>query len=152
MQKLDADYTKIREALILRYPQKDFSYMLDYLGLERLSYSSSNLDIKESFISSSTLGQIPTPTIRNNKGSYIFDRNHRFFTDDLYYGLVIAKWFAINLSLYTPMLDEIIQWAQNFIGDEVLTGNELVFPTNNTDYKSGNPDVYKFDCFDDYIS
>lgn len=50
------------------------------------------------------------------------------------------------------MLDEIIQWAQNFIGDEVLTGNELVFPTNNTDYKSGNPDVYKFDCFDDYIS
>lgn len=152
MQKLDADYSKIREALISIYPQKDFSFMLDYLGLERLSYSSSNSDIKESFVTSSTLGLIPTPTVKNPEGLYIFDKDHRFFTDDLYYGLVIAKWFAINLHLETPMLDEIIHWAQDFIRDTVLADNKLVMPTDNTEYRSGNPDVYRYDCFDDYIS
>ena len=35
--------------------------MLDYLGLERLSYRSENTDIRESFVTSKTLGAIKPP-------------------------------------------------------------------------------------------
>jgi len=152
MQNIDADYTKIREAIKLSFTQFDFSYMLDYLDLERLSYHSANSDIRESFVTSSTLVQIPTPTIKALDGRYIFDKNHRFFTDDLYYGLVVAKWFALHLGIVTPMLDEVIIWAQDYIGDSVMVDNRLILPKTNDDYKSGNPDVYEYERFEDYIS
>ena len=46
MQELDLDYTKIRSEIKKKFPDKDFTYMLDYLNLERLSYGSSNTNIK----------------------------------------------------------------------------------------------------------
>ena len=52
MKELDLDYTKIRSEIKKKFPDKDFTYMLDYLNLERLSYGSSNTNIKESFIES----------------------------------------------------------------------------------------------------
>jgi len=151
MRALDADYCKIRNKIKEEFPQYDFSYMLDYLSLERLSYNSANTDIRESFINSSTLVQIPTPVIKAEDGQYIFDKNHRFFTDDLYYGLVIAKWFAEHLNISTPMLNEIINWAQDFIGDTVMVNNKLITPQNKQDFLNGNPDVYEYSQFLDYI-
>ena len=152
MQELDLDYTKIRSEIKKKFPDKDFTYMLDYLNLERLSYGSSNTNIKESFINSPTLGQIPTPVVKDSNGYFVFDKNHRFFKDDLYYGLVIAKWFAEKLNIDdTPMLNQIINWAQNYLGDIVMIDNKLIIPSNIYDFKWGNPDIYKFKSFEDYI-
>ena len=152
MQELDLDYTKIRSEIKKKFPDKDFTYMLDYLNLERLSYGSSNTNIKESFINSPILGQIPTPVVKESNGFFVFDKNHRFFKDDLYYGLIIAKWFAEKLNIDdTPMLNQIINWAQNYLGDIVMIDNKLIIPSNIDDFKYGNPDIYKFKCFEDYI-
>ena len=152
MKELDLDYTKIRSEIKKKYPDRDFTYMLDYLNLERLSYGSSNTNIKESFINSPTLGQIPTPVVREHDGFFVFDKNHRFFKDDLYYGLVIAKWFAEKLNIEdTPMLNKIINWSQNYVSDIVMIDNKLIVPSNINDYKYGNPDIYKFKSLEDYI-
>ena len=115
LKKLDAEYSAIRDAIRWRFPQKSFRYMLDYLALERLSYQSQNTDICESFTKSTTLGAIMPPTVQNGSGKWIIDKNHRFFTDDIHYGLCIGKWMAEKANLATPTLDEIITWAQDVL-------------------------------------
>lgn len=108
--KLDTEYSLVREAIKSRYPEQKFDYMLGYLALERFSYDSENTDVKESFQNSKTLSKIKPPII-DNGNVFAIDTSHRFFTDDIEYGLCIAKWFAIQLNIETPFIDEIIDWS-----------------------------------------
>ena len=151
---LDTDYTNIRNAIKKLHPEKDYSYMLDYLALERFSYHSHNTDIKESFVTSQTLVSIKTPVIQNNEGTWEVDRNHRFFLDDIYYGNCIAKWMAEQLNIATPTIDEILHWAQiirqeNIIDDD----NHLMLnsPDLNEPLKAGIPCFYGFNTIEDCI-
>jgi opine dehydrogenase len=153
LEKLDADYSKIRKEIRIRYPQKSFKYMLDYINLERLSYNSSNSNIRDSFINSKTLNQIPTPVIKNEFGLWTFDKNHRFFMDDLYYGLAIAKWIGQKLNLDTPVIDRIINWAQDIVNDVILDNCGLIERSGSIDleFKTGIPSTYGFSSIDQII-
>ena len=120
LQKLDADFSIIRNALKSSFPTLNFRYMLDYLSLEHLSYSSNSKDIVASFTESSTLGAIKTPVIKSPDGRWSLDYTHRFFKDDYTYGICIAKWFAEKLDLATPMIDELIHWFETIIHAKLL--------------------------------
>lgn len=152
---LDADYSKIREAIKQMYPKKKFTHMLDYLSLERFSYQSENTDIKESFVTSQTLVSIKTPVKQNEEGLWEVDKNHRFFLDDIYYGNCIAKWMAEQLNIETPTIDEILHWAQNVRGERLIDENNcLILDSNDLTepLKAGMPCLYGFknihDCID----
>ncbi len=151
LRALDADYTTIREALKARYPEEHFEYMLDYLGLERLSYQSENTDIRESFTTSQTLGAIKPPTVPLEGGGWGIDVNHRFFTDDIFYGLAIAKWIADQLGLAVPTIDRIIAWAQDLRDEKIIDGDRLLTDSEllRADFNSGIPPVYGIETLDD---
>jgi len=153
LQQLDGDYSAIRSAIRSRYPQKNFEYMLDYLALERLSYNSENTDIRESFTGSATLGAIKTPVIQSSNGEWVIDTNHRFFTDDIHYGLCIAKWIAEKLELDVPNIDRILDWAQDVRGERIIEGAKLLQNSESLarEFASGIPSVYGFGSFDDVI-
>lgn len=151
---LDADYTKIREAIMRLHPEKDYRYMLDYLALERFSYQSQNTDVKESFVTSQTLVSIGTPVVQNAQGTWEVDRNHRFFLDDIYYGNCIAKWMAEQLHISTPTIDEILQWAQIVREEKIVdSNNHLVVDSVDLSkpLKSGVPCFYGFKTIEDCI-
>ena len=152
---LDADYSKIREAIKKMCPEKKFTHMLDYLSLERFSYKSANTDIKESFVTSQTLVSIKTPVKQNEEGLWEVDRNHRFFLDDIYYGNCIAKWMAEQLNIETPTIDEILHWAQDVRGEKFIDeNNHLILDSEylTKPLKAGMPCLYGFknvyDCID----
>ena len=153
LQELDVDYSKIREAIKAKYPQQDFQYMLDYLSLERLSHQSKNTDIRESFTTSLTLGAIKPPTIQLESGEWVIDKDHRFFTDDIHYGLCIAKWIADQLTLEVPTIDSIIGWAQQLRNEKIIEGNKLLLDSESltTEFMSGIPPVYGFNSIDDIL-
>jgi hypothetical protein len=153
LEQLDGDYTLIRNKIKELYPGKSFAYMLNYLDLERLSHNSSNTSIKESLTNSKELNQIATPVIQNEEGFWIFDKNHRFFNDDLYYGLAIAKWLGQKLHLFTPAIDEIILWAQEVVGDTILNENGIVEveSSSNPEFKYGIPSTYGFSTIESVI-
>lgn len=154
LASLDDDYTKIRQAIVKLHPEKDYSYMLDYLALERFSYQSQNTDIRESFVTSQTLVSIQTPVIQNEKGLWEVDRNHRFFLDDIYYGNCIAKWMAEQLKVSTPTIDEILQWAQLVRGERFIDSNNRLIldsPDLIKPLKCGIPTVYGLKTIDDCI-
>ena len=120
LRKLDADYSVIRNEIMRLYPKRKFTYMLDYLALERFSYQSQNTDIKESFVNSKTLTAIASPAVLCDDGLWRIDKNHRFFMDDIYYGNCIAKWIAEQLNVETPTIDEILYWAQNVRNERII--------------------------------
>lgn len=153
LQELDADYSKIRSAIKARYPNRNFQFMLDYLELERLSYHSVNTDIRESFTTSATLGAIKPPTIQLASGEWVIDKDHRFFTDDIHYGLCIAKWIADQLSLEVPTIDRIINWAQKIRDEKIIDGKKLLIDSESLTAKfmSGIPPVYGLNCIDDIL-
>ncbi len=154
LRDLDTDYSKIREAIKELYPNKDYSYMLDYLALERLTYNSENTDIKTSFTTSKTLVSIATPVVKNERGTWEVDRNHRFFMDDIYYGNCIAKWMAEKMNIEVPTIDAIIRWAQEVRGEKLLDDNNKLIVDGKDlckPLKSGLPCFYGFKTIDDII-
>jgi hypothetical protein len=150
LREVDADYERIREKIRLLFPDKAFKYMLDYLSLERLTYQTTNTDIKVSFTSSKTLGQIATPVVPNAEGKWVFDKTHRFFEDDVYYGLCIAKWIAEKTNVETKAIDRILAWAQVLLGDNIIKGDELCLGRKEA-FKSGLPSEYGFTTIDDIV-
>ena len=80
MRLLDADYTKVRDAVRQKFPERDFKYMLDYLNLERVSHNSEHANIKDSLKNSEQLALIKTPTVKLDDGTYGLNTSCRFFT------------------------------------------------------------------------
>lgn len=149
--KIDAEYTLIRNAIKQRFPHRSFKYMLNYLELENLNHSSGSTDILRSLTDSEQLAAIKTPCNRLEDGRWALDTQGRFFTDDIPYGLLIAKWIAEQLEVKTPFIDEIIRWAQELRGEEFLTSDNKI----NLDYcleekyRSGIPPAYGITKIDD---
>ena len=148
LKKVDDDYSKIREKIKKDNPNTDFRYMLDYLQLERFSYDSKNENIKTSFTSSKTLRLIATPVVKNKDNKWELDKNHRFFTDDIFYGLCIAKWFAEQYSLTVPMIDEILEFAQKILGVSLIESGKLIKECTMNGIEVGTPEKYKISLKD----
>ena len=125
MERLDADYTKVRDAVRKKFPERDFKYMLDYLNLERVSHNSTNVNIKDSLKNSEQLALIKTPTVKLDDGTYGLNTQMRFFTDDIPYGVLIARWVGQELGVETPFIDEIIQWAGKIRGEQYLKDGKV---------------------------
>lgn len=141
LQNLDDEYTKIRENIKKQYDEKNFMYMNGYMESEHFSYNSNSHDIVDSFVNSQTLSSIKTPVVeKNNK--YVINRNHRFFYDDIYYGLCIAKWFAQELHIDVPTVDKIIMWAEKELKDKILINKKMCCNIDDNKYKYGVPTVY----------
>lgn len=154
MKGLDSDYTKIRETIKLRYPEKRFKHMVDYLTLEFFSHKYWSTDVKDSILSSQTLHSITTPVIQNDQGTWEIDKNHRFFLDDIYYGNCIAKWMAEQMEIETPTIDEILHWAQSVRNEAIIDdSNHLILDSMDlkAPMKSGIPTIYGFTSLNDCI-
>ena len=144
MRALDDDYSKVRDGIRARHRDRDFPHMLDYLALERFSYRSDNSDIRESFVTSKTLGAIKPPVRQNADSTWSIDTDHRFFTDDISYGVCIAKWMAEEMEISVPTIDSIIEWAQELKGESYLQDGRLLVDSDSLagPLRSGIPPVY----------
>lgn len=153
LRDLDADYSKVRDGLRARFPERGFPYMLDYLGLERLSYQSENTDIRESFTTSKTLGAIKPPTKRLESGEWVIDTDHRFFTDDISYGICIAKWMAERMELEVPTMDAIIEWVQELRGEAYIENGKLLTASESLagEFRSGIPPIYGIETLEGVV-
>lgn len=144
LKRLDEDYTAVRNAIRKHFPDRPFKYMLNYLDLERFVYQTNSADIKSSFTESQTLGQIKTPVMHLDDGSYMIDKHCRFFTDDIPYGLLVTKWIAEQLEVQVPFIDEIIKWVEELRDERFLTkDNKIDFAAClKSDHTSGIPPSY----------
>lgn len=153
LRQLDADYSKIRERIKEMYPHKNFTYMLDYQTLDQTTNKTDDYNIVESFRLSRTLGAIKPPTVKTKEGTWKINIKHRFFTDDIHYGLCIAKWAADRLAIDVPTIDEIIKWAQELRQENLIENGKLNLDSEDLSdkYKSGIPHFYGYRAIDDIV-
>jgi hypothetical protein len=153
LARLDADYSKIRRGIKRKYPEKKFPFMMDYLSQDRYTNMTEQYTVLESILCSDTLGAIKAPTIRTETGTWKIDTDHRFFTDDIHYGLCIAKWAANRFEINVPTIDRIINWAQELRQETLIEDGELQLdsPDLNQKFKSGIPHFYGYRSIDDIV-
>ncbi len=144
IMRLDADYSKVRDAVRNSFPERKFNFMLDYLTLERVTHNSKHANIKDSLKNSPQLALIKTPTVKLNDGTYGLNTDGRFFTDDIPYGVLIARWVGQEFGVETPFIDEIIEWAGSLRGEHFLFKDgkiDLEYCLKDID-KTGIPPAY----------
>jgi len=153
LTQLDADYSKIRESIREKYPDKKFTYMLDYLAQDRYTNITAEYTVLESILLSNTLGAIKALTVKTKTGKWKINTDHRFFTDDIHYGLCIAKWVADRFGLDVPTIDKIIYWAQELRQETLIEGNQLQLDSADLSqkFKSGIPHFYGYQTIDDIV-
>lgn len=153
LKGLDDDYSLIRNRIKRLFPTVKFTYMLDYLKLDNTTNLINNKTILETFQNSKTLGAIKTPVIEK-EGKWVIDNNHRFFRDDIYYGLLIAKWIAEKINIEVANIDALLLWAQNILGDKIIENNRLIIhkQLEENPFKYGVPEVYNLNEIKDIIS
>ena len=49
----------------------------------------------------------------------------RYFTEDIPFGLILIKSYAVKYKVATPNIDTIILWAQENMGKKYLTDGQL---------------------------
>ncbi|MDD4532748.1 MAG: NAD/NADP octopine/nopaline dehydrogenase family protein [Bacilli bacterium] len=140
MQLIDDDLDKVRNAVKAKYQTADYSLMLNYLDLEKYSYTFPITSIYDSFINSPTLQNIKTPVIKTPNG-YEISKKSRFFTDDIFYGLCIFKSVAQYLEIETSYLDALLRWAEKTTGILILDKDNKL----NKNLTSGSIFKYDFD-------
>jgi len=152
LEKLDAEYETIRQAIRKALPQKQFKYMLGYAELEQLDHKSSHVDILASLRDSAQLASIKTPTVEGEDGKRHLDTNFRFFKDDIGFGLLIAKAIAELVKVETPIIDEVIEWAQKLRGDKFIQNGKINFKyCMSQEYLCGIPQVYGLYTVEDLV-
>lgn len=152
--RLDDDYSTIRDAIRKRFPDRPFHYMLTYLDLEKLNHNTNRVDVLDSFRGSAQLAAIKTPTLEDPKdGSHRLNTECRFFTDDIPYGLLIAKSIAEMLGVATPFIDEVIMWAQTMRNENWLTADKKIDMgcALRGKYSSGIPQAYGLTQVEDLL-
>jgi hypothetical protein len=67
---------------------------------------------------------IRTP-LKQVPGGFTVDVDHRFFLEDVPFGLVILRDLADLVEVKTPYIDEILVWCQGLMGKEYLVNGKL---------------------------
>ncbi len=58
-------------------------------------------------------------------GGYVIDASVRYFTEDIPYGLLMIKAFAEVTNTDTPVIDHVLEWAQNIMGQKYIKDGKL---------------------------
>ncbi|XP_060607986.1 opine dehydrogenase-like [Ruditapes philippinarum] len=65
------------------------------------------------------------PTTKTADGKYVPDFTYRYIREDVPYGLIVVRQIADFVGVETPVIDEIILWAQEKLGKQFIQHGKL---------------------------
>lgn len=150
---LDTDYSKIRQKLREKFSDKKFTYMMSYIEQDNMTNIKNNKTYLDTLRNSGILVKIKPPVIEKN-GKWVLSMQHRFLTDDVFYGLCIAKAIAQMLKVKTNHIDKTLDWAQNVMGEKIISNHKLLIAeeVKKDKFKFGIPQSYGFENIEDLYS
>jgi len=150
LERLSNELLEMRAAVEVASPGLRLSAVLP-LGLSiQLAYGADVLDprtLRSTIASNRAYAGIRAPMLPVEAG-WIIDRASRFFWEDVPHGLVVLRGIADLVGVATPMLDEVLVWAQRQMGREYLVDGQL---TGCDLPESGAPAVYGVQRLEDLL-
>lgn len=98
--------------------RKEIPTVLDYYGCTDVPTLTAKMSSIEPF-------KGVVPHLIEAEGGYILDTEHRYFIEDIPYGVVLIKAVAEKVGVATPHIDCVISWAQRVMGKEYLVDGTL---------------------------
>ncbi|KAK3091432.1 hypothetical protein FSP39_019846 [Pinctada imbricata] len=65
------------------------------------------------------------PMKETSDGKFVPDFSYRYTSEDIPFGMVVLKGLALLAGVDTPVMDEVLAWAQGKLGKEFIVGSEL---------------------------
>ena len=111
---------ELRE-IIRKYPidEKEIPSVLEYYGCADTKQLTAKMQSIEPF-------KGVQPHMIEVEGGYKLDVGHRYFIEDIPYGLVLIKTFAEKVQVSTPHIDRILEWAQRVMDKEYIVNGRLI--------------------------
>lgn len=120
---------------------------------EYLSFPDPNCKtIDQLFCTSPGYKGFKAPFKANGRGEYEVDVNHRYFGEDIPYGLCVWKGIAELVNVDTPTIDKLIFWCQSMMGKEYLTTVDGKGKLNGRDVdETSAPQKYGITCIKNLV-
>ncbi len=111
---------ELRE-IIRKYPidEKEIPSVLEYYNCNNTRQLTAKIRSIEPF-------KGVQPHMIKVEGGYKLDTEHRYFIEDIPYGLILIKIFAEKVQVPTPNIDRVLEWAQRVMGKEYIINGQLI--------------------------
>jgi hypothetical protein len=125
--RVDDEIQTICSALEERFPAVDLTAVRPLLIWLRRAYRrqvSDDSTIQSCLVTNEAYSGLRAP-MRKVSGGLIPDFQARYLSEDIPYGLVVTKGLAALMGVSTPLIDQVITWAQTRMGKEYVIDGDL---------------------------
>ncbi len=151
LQQMSDEVQALRAALEDAYPGLDLSAIRPLEDWLQRSYHASIADnntLQSGFVSNRSYTGLLAP-MQKVDGGFIPDFQARYLSEDVPFGLLVTRGIAELAGIETPVMDQVLSWAQNRLEKEYLAANKL----QGTDMCSTrSPQRYGFDNLDRFVT
>ena len=128
LERLNREALQIRDAIMRKHPDVDLSGVKSRLEIFR-SYGDNVGDITSLYTAYRTNKAYKGITVpvepTDVPGKVKCPASHRYFQDDIPYGLCVFRYLADLVDVPTPEIDSLIDWGQQVMGKEYLVDGVL---------------------------
>jgi NAD/NADP octopine/nopaline dehydrogenase, alpha-helical domain len=131
VQSLSQDVVSVAEKIAAATDGKlDMSATLPIHEWLRVSYPTQTGDFTSvaSCLRTGPIQARKVPMIEIEPGEFVPDFQYRYLSEDMPYGLAVAKAIGQIAEVATPTLDAVIDWSQKKLGKQYLVGEKLSGP------------------------
>lgn len=152
LDSVTEEMSDIATALSAKFPDMDFSgvstmqqWLIDHYS-EQIEDTRSLLTCLKT---NKAYDGLVHPMTKIPDGKYIPQFGYRYLREDVPYGLLVIRQIADMVGVKTPVVDEVIIWAQSKLGSEYLNDNKLC----SVDRAHGRlPMAYGINTIEDYVT
>jgi len=128
LERLNAEALQIRDAIMDKHPQVDLSGVRSRLEIFK-SYGDNIGDptsLLTCYRTNLAYKGITTPVEKTGvAGKVKCPADHRYFQDDIPFGLCVFRYLADRVDVETPEMDRLIEWGQRIMQKEYLIDGKL---------------------------
>jgi hypothetical protein len=128
LERLNEEALRIRDAIMHKHPEVDLSGVRSRLEIFQ-SYGDNIGDptsLLTCYRSNLAYKGITTPVEKANvAGKVKCPADHRYFQDDIPFGLCVFRYLADLVDVETPEMDHLIEWGQRIMQKEYLLDGKL---------------------------
>jgi len=117
----------LRKALQECYPELDLSAARPLIEWLKRSYRTTIADsstLQSSFSTNRSYAGLLAPMHKTEEG-YIPDFQARYLSEDVPYNLLVTRGVAELANVATPVIDQVLNWAQSHLDKEYLVSGKL---------------------------
>lgn len=125
---LTEEVTQIAAALEQRFPNigfTDISTMKEWLEDHYSDQITDKSSLQSCLQTNSAYDGLVHPMSKTPEGTFVPDFQYRYTREDVPYGLVVLRQIADMVNVQTPIIDEIILWAETKLGTQYLKDGKL---------------------------